>query len=193
MAHDLLGRLVVTRRSPEPTVGRIVEVEAYGGPEDPASHAGKYRAGRAAMFGTCGLAYVYRSYGIHAMLNIVAHSRDESGAVLIRALEPIDGLDTMRLRRAKQSEFELCNGPGRLCQALDIRFTDNGLDLISSMEVCIERGSPSTTRLRSGRIGISIGQEALWRLFVADNRFVSMPRSGVPFSDSELVEEAAGA
>jgi DNA-3-methyladenine glycosylase len=186
VAYDLLGCLLVSDRPPAPTAGRIVEVEAYAGVEDLASHAGKYAAGRAAMFGRPGRTYVYRSYGIHAMLNVVAHGEGEVGAVLIRALEPIEGSSAMILRRGRDSSAELCNGPGRLCQALDIRLADDGLNLEASNEIWIEHGSPPGSILCSERIGISKGREAHWRLFVGDNRFVSPPRRGRPCDPARL-------
>ena len=190
VALDLLGCRVVSARAPTLTAGRIVEVEAYGGPEDLASHAGKYQAGWTAMVGPPGRAYVYRSYGIHAMLNVVAHDDSASGAVLVRALEPVVGLQAMRQRRAKTSDRELCSGPGRLCQALDIRLTDNGLDLTTSSELWLEPGERSSRALRSERIGISMGKEELWRFFDGDSRFVSPPRRGDPFETHEIITEA---
>jgi DNA-3-methyladenine glycosylase len=178
VAYDLLGCLLVSDRPPAPTAGRIVEVEAYAGVEDLASHAGKYAAGRAAMFGPRGRAYVYRSYGIHAMLNVVAHQDRDAGAVLIRAVEPTVGIATMSARRGRDTVRELCNGPGRLCQAFAIRLSDDGLDLETSGELWIERGSRPGVVLCSERIGIAKGREAHWRLFVSENRFVSPPRRG---------------
>ena len=186
VAYELLGCLLVSARPPARTAGRIVEVEAYAGDEDLASHAGKYAAGRAAMFGSPGKAYVYRSYGIHAMLNVVAHEDGESGAVLVRAIEPTEGISAMTLRRGRESPGELCNGPGRLCQALDIRLTDNGLDLEAFNEIWIERASTPGSILCGERIGISKGREAHWRLFVGDNRFVSPPRHGRPCDPTQL-------
>ena len=186
VAYDLLGCLLVSTRPPGRTAGHIVEVEAYAGVEDLASHAGKYAAGRAAMLGPPGRAYVYRSYGIHAMLNVVAHVEGEAGAVLIRAVEPTEGLPVMTIRRGRDSIVELCSGPGRLCQALDIRLTDDGLDLKASDEIWVERGSPPETVLCGERIGISKGREAHWRLFVGDNRFVSSPRRGRSCDSAQL-------
>ncbi len=190
VAFDLLGCQIVSTRYPGFASGRVVEVEAYGGTEDLASHAGKYEAGRIAMGGRAGLAYVYRSYGIHAMLNVVAHEKDMSGAVLIRALEPNVGTDVMRLRRAKGTDRELCMGPGRLGQALAIRLIDNGIDLVTSKEIWIELGESPPTVLRSKRIGISVGKEAEWRLFDGDSVYVSPPRRGTACVKGDILTDA---
>ncbi len=190
VAFDLLGCQIVSTRFPGFTSGRVVEVEAYGGREDLASHAGKYEAGRIAMGGRIGLAYVYRSYGIHAMLNVVAHEKDRSGAVLIRALEPNEGTDVMRLRRSKGTDRELCMGPGRLGQALAIRLLDNGRDLVTSNEIWIESGESPLTVLRSERIGISLEKEARWRLFDGDSMYVSPPRRGTSCVPGEVLTDA---
>ena len=178
VAYDLLGCLIVSDRLPGRVAGRIVEVESYAGPEDEASHAGKYAAGSAAMFGAPGRAYVYRSYGIHTMLNVVGHEDGVAGAILIRAVEPTHGVQRMAVRRGRDSSHQLCNGPGRLCQAFDIRLTDNGLDLLTSRDLWIERGTRPRSVLCGERIGISKAREAHWRLFVGDNRFVSVHRRG---------------
>lgn len=186
VAYDLLGCLLVSDRPPARTVGRIVEVEAYAGPDDLASHAGKYAAGRAAMFGQPGRAYVYRSYGIHTMLNVVAHEVGQAGAILIRAIEPVAGLPTMAARRGLTNPTSLGSGPGRLCQALAIRLADDGLHLASSDEIWIQHGAPLRSVLCSPRIGISQWREARWRLFAGGNRFVSPPRRGEPFDRGAL-------
>src|SRR5688500_19338172 len=119
VARELLGQVVVSTSPPGRTAGRIVETEAYLGADDPASHAARLRTGRVeVMWGEPGIAYVYRSYGIHAMLNIVTEPLGTTGAVLIRALEPMIGVDLMRVRRCLDGERLLCSGPGKLCQAL---------------------------------------------------------------------------
>ncbi len=128
VAESLIGKVVLTTTGDGPTAGRIVETEAYTGPEDPASHAAE-RTGRtqrnSAMFGPPGTAYIYLSYGIHWCLNAVTDREDHPGAVLIRALEPVEGLPTMRLRRG-MPDRDLARGPGRLCQALAITGALNG-------------------------------------------------------------------
>lgn len=128
VASDLLGALVCRQTGEGLTVGRIVETEAYGGPEDRASHA---RAGRTRrttpMFGEVGHAYIYLVYGMHECLNVVAYSGADAGAVLLRALEPVVGIELMRSRRdrAADPDERLCAGPARLCQAMAV---DRALD-----------------------------------------------------------------
>ena len=105
VARGLLGHIVVSRAAEGLAAGRIVETEAYLGPDDPASHAARLKQGRVqAMWGEPGIAYVYRSYGIHAMLNVVTEDAGVAGAVLIRALEPVAGIDLMRRRRGLDDE-----------------------------------------------------------------------------------------
>lgn len=183
VAFALLGCRLMSHRDSALTGGRIVETEAYGGAWDPASHAGKYRTGREIMAGPVGRAYVFRSYGVHTMLNPIAHDPDRSGAVLIRAIEPEIGVETMIERRGMADPKQLCRGPGRLCQALGIRLDDFGLDLTTSASIWIAPGEPAGAVLSSSRIGISAGQEWPWRFFLADNPYVSATRAGTPVTD----------
>lgn len=180
VAVALLGCRLLTNRDGVLTGGRIVETEAYGGAWDAASHAAKYRTGRDIMAGPVGRAYVFRSYGVHTMLNPVAHEPDMSGAVLIRAIEPEYGVETMMARRKTSDPKQLCRGPGRLCQALAIRLNDFGLDLCTSASIWLAPGEPVDRVLCGPRIGISAAQEWPWRFFLADNRFVSASRAGTP-------------
>lgn len=183
VAIALLGCRLVSHRDGTLTGGRIVEAEAYGGAWDPASHAGKYRTGREIMAGPVGRAYVFRSYGLHTMLNPIAHASDESGAVLIRAIEPEIGVEMMMQRRGMADPKQLCRGPGRLCQALAIRLDDFGLDLTTSASIWIAPGGPADSVLCSARIGISAGEEWPWRFFLPDNAYVSASRAGMPVTD----------
>lgn len=155
--------------------GRIVEVEAYHH-EDPASHGylGRRTARNASMFLRGGHAYVYRSYGIHWCLNVVTGPEGESEAVLIRALEPLAGIDEMRARRGVEDVRALCSGPGKLCQALGITRDHDGLPLDAP---------PFALRARAGavdvatapRIGISRAQELPWRFALRGSRYLSRP------------------
>src|SRR5918997_1667672 len=155
VARDLLGQVLVSVTTEGRTAGRIVETEAYLGTDDPASHAARLRTGRVeAMWGEPGIAYVYRSYGIHAMLNVVTEPLGETGAVLIRALEPLIGIDVMRARREVDDERLLCSGPGKLCQALGIGLDLHGTDLVSSDTLWISPGQPARDISTSGRVGI---------------------------------------
>lgn len=181
VATDLIGCLLISDLASGRTVGRIVETEAYCGPSDPASHSSWMRTERvAAMARTPGLAYVYRSYGIHAMLNVVAKPEGDTGGILIRAVEPLTGLDLMVTRRDLTSIPLLCAGPGRLCQAFGITLDDHGTDLVAGSRIWFEPGVPPAAVSASGRIGISRGTEHQWRFFEAGSRFVSGRPGGLP-------------
>lgn len=174
VARELLGSRLISIVDGERTVGRIVEVEAYLGADDPASHAARLRTERvASMSRQPGIAYVYRSYGIHAMLNVVAKPDQETGAILIRAIEPLAGVDLMRARRGLTDERLLGSGPGRLCQAMGITLDDHGVDLITSDRLWLEPGPLPAAIAASGRIGISRGTEHQWRFFEAGSAYVS--------------------
>ncbi len=182
VARALLGQLLV-RVTPEGrATGRIVETEAYLGSDDLASHAARLRKGRVeVMWGESGIAYVYRSYGIHTMFNVVAERKGETGAVLVRALEPIDGIDLMRNRRGVESERLLCSGPGKLCQALGIGLDMQGADLVTDDRLWIASGVAPTDISTSGRIGISRAKDDPWRYWITGNPHVSAHRRGAPF------------
>jgi DNA-3-methyladenine glycosylase len=154
--------------------GRIVELELYDH-EDPASHGFRGRTERnASMFGPPGHAYVYRSYGIHWCLNLVCTGEGVAAALLIRALEPTDGLDTMRTRRGVEDDRLLCAGPGRLCQALGVTRAHDGLPLDASpFELHARTDEPAIAA--APRIGISRAAERPWRLCVAGSRYLSRP------------------
>ena len=154
--------------------GRIVEVEAYHH-TDPAAHSHRGRTPRnAVMFGPPGYAYVYRSYGLHWCLNFVCEPEGSASAVLIRAIEPTLGLDRMRRRRRLTDERLLCAGPGRLCEALGVTGTDNGLPLDSPpFEIFARTGKPE---IAAGvRIGITKAADLPWRYGLAGSRYLSKP------------------
>lgn len=186
VARELLGGVLVSHDQAGEISGRIVETEAYFGEEDPASHAARLKRGNVtAMSGRPGIAYVYRSYGIHVMLNVVCEPPGQTGAVLLRALEPLTGLDLMHQRRGVTDERLLCRGPGRLCQALGVTLADHGLDLATSGRLWIERGRPPVNVARSPRVGISRGTESPWRFFDGDNSYVSAHRRGEPLLEAD--------
>jgi DNA-3-methyladenine glycosylase len=180
VARDLLGKkLVVPRRNGMRVAGINVETEAYRGPEDRASHAyGGRRTNRTeTMYGIGGTAYVYFVYGMYNQFNVVTNVENTPHAVLVRALEPVEGLDIMRRRRKGRSEYELTSGPGRLCIAMGI---DRGLDKADLLgeRVWIEEGVSISPRdiAHGPRIGIDYAEKWAtkpWRFWVKDNPFVS--------------------
>ena len=173
VARDLVGCVV---RHGE-TAGRIAETESYHMVE-PACHAyAGVTARTRTLFGAPGHAYVYFSYGIHSLLNAVAEAEGVGAAVLIRALEPVDGVDAMRERRAMARDEELCNGPGKLTQALGIGLSLNGTSLEAGpIEILSREPGAREPRIVVGeRIGISKAADLPWRFCDADSRHVSRP------------------
>src|SRR3954447_1303240 len=168
VAPDLIGVTLLV----DGVGGRIVEVEAYD-QEDPAAHGYRGRTARnASMFGPPGHAYVYRSHGIHWCVNFVCAAEGVADAVLIRALEPTEGLDVMRRRRGVDDDRLLCAGPGRLCQALGIPGGPAGLPL-ARPPFRLERRSDEPELVRGPRIGISRPAELPWRSGLAGSRYLS--------------------
>ena len=170
VARQLIGVTVLV----DGVGGRIVETEAYDR-EDPASHAYSGPTDRNfAMFGPPAHAYVYRSYGIHWCLNFVCMEEGHGAGVLIRALEPVTGLETMRARRGTQDDWLLCSGPGKLCQALGVTRDLNGHSLAAPpFELA---PAPAGIEVVSGpRIGISKAVDVPWRFGLAGSRWVSKP------------------
>jgi DNA-3-methyladenine glycosylase len=154
--------------------GRIVEVEAYHH-TDPAAHSFNGQTPRnAVMFGPPGFAYVYRSYGIHWCLNFVCEAAGSASAVLVRAIEPLDGVATMRRRRALKDERLLCSGPGRLCEALGVTIAHNGLPLDRTPFKLI---APETRPdiVAGVRIGITKAADLPWRYGLKGSRYLSKP------------------
>ncbi len=170
--HDVAPELVGCTLKVDGVGGRIVEVEAYDA-DDPASHG--YRGPTArnqAMFGPPGHAYVYRSYGVHWCLNLVCGPEGRPEAVLVRALEPLVGLERMRERRGLAAERLLCSGPGRLCQALGVTGEHNGLPLDRPpFELRPAEAVADVTR--SARIGITRAADLPWRYALAGSRYLS--------------------
>jgi len=174
VARDLIGCVV----EHEGVSGVIVETEAYHDSE-PASHAFVGLTARSAtLFGPPGRAYVYRSYGIHALLNAVCEPEGVGAGVLIRALEPLEGIEIMRARRGLDRVEDLCSGPGKLTQALDVELGENGADLTTGPVVVSRR--PLAWRevpiVAGPRIGITKAVELPWRFSVVGSRFVSRLR-----------------
>ncbi len=178
VARALIGAVV---RHGE-TAGVIVETEAYHESE-PACHAHTGRTPRTlTLFGLPGRAYVYRSYGVHAMLNAVAEPEGVGAGVLIRALEPCDGVELMQARRGRERLEELCSGPGKLTQALGIVLAHNGCDLSDGPVTISPRAGRGPEIVASRRIGITRAVDLPWRFSVRNSRFVS--RGGVALDRS---------
>ena len=174
VARDLLGCRLVRVDRGRRLSGVIVETEAYRGTRDPASHAHMGRTARnAVMFGEAGHAYVFFAYGFHNCLNVTTETPGRPGAVLLRAIQPIEGVSEMIRNRGLQGRIHIADGPGRLTQALNIDRHFNGEDLVTSQRLFIESGRRPSRIGRSGRIGVSQGMERIWRFFVADSGFVS--------------------
>jgi DNA-3-methyladenine glycosylase len=172
--HEVAPELIGATLLVDGVGGRIVEVEAYER-EDPASHGYRGPTPRnASMFGPPGHAYVYRSYGIHWCLNLVCEGEGVPSAVLVRALEPTQGLDEMRERRGLEDPRLLASGPGRLCQALAITGEHDGLSLEEPPFELRER-SGQVEVLAGTRVGITRGTELPWRYAEAGSRFLSRP------------------
>lgn len=181
VALNLLGQRLVRRLDGRRVGGRIVETEAYIGPDDGANHASKGRTRRTeVMFGPPGRSYIYLVYGMHYMLNLVTEAPGFPAAVLIRALEPVEGIEVMQTRRpGVTDERNLTNGPGKLCQALAIDKSLHNWDVSLGQELWLELEDrlPDTAIATGPRIGISYArpedQAAPWRFWVQGNRFVS--------------------
>ena len=176
--HEVARELVGCTVRHGATAGRIVEVESYH-EEEPACHAFVGLTSRTrVLFGPPGRAYVYRSYGIHALLNAVAESEGVGAAVLIRALEPVDGIDLMRERRRIENVNELCNGPGKLTQALGIGLDLNETSLLGDGPIEIlppQNGDRPPELIASERIGITKAADLPWRFSDPRSRDVSRP------------------
>jgi DNA-3-methyladenine glycosylase len=186
VARDLLGKVLVHNRKGIVTSGVIVEVEAYVGESDPACHAAPGPTVRnAPLYGPPGFAYVYLNYGIHYLVNVVTEAERSPAAVLIRALQPLDGIETMRRRRMRRAkgrgtpaaggfaDSALCRGPGNLTMAMGITLAENTLDLCGSRLFIEDRGIRVGPLEWGPRIGIRVGTEHPWRAFISGHPAVS--------------------
>ena len=186
VARDLLGLVLVHDRRGVRTSGVIVEVEAYIGESDPACHAAPGPTKRnAPLYGVPGHAYVYLNYGIHCLVNVVTEARGSPAAVLIRALDPLDGVDVMRRRRARAAKgrrrrpgaaiatHDLCRGPGNLTMAMGITLAENRVDLLGQRLFLEDRGLRVGPIAWGPRIGIRVGTETPWRAWIEGHPAVS--------------------
>ncbi len=186
VAKDLLGKHLVHETQDYRIVGRIVETEAYIGPEDKGSHSyGGRRTNRnEVMYHIGGTSYVYLIYGMYYCFNVVTEQIDKPAAVLVRAVEPVEGKEHMSHMRydtdfsslSSRQKLGLCNGPGKLCMAMGIGKAENGLDLCSSKLYICDAGDDSFNIKTSPRINIDYAGEYAhkpWRFFIEGNRYVS--------------------
>jgi DNA-3-methyladenine glycosylase len=187
VARDLIGKVLEHRTPDGVAAGRIVEVEAYIGEDDPACHAAPGPTRRnAPLYGPPGVAYVYVNYGLHCLVNAVTEPEGSPAAVLIRALEPIDGLRLMRRRRTATPwrrgkplppDDALCRGPGNLAVALGITLQQNAARLTRPPLVIADHSDRPIDVRWTPRIGISVGTERPWRAILAGSPAVSGPRA----------------
>jgi DNA-3-methyladenine glycosylase len=179
VAKQLLGKIFVRKIGKDILSGKIVEVEAYLGENDPASHAFRGKTKRnEVMFQTGGHLYVYFTYGMHFCANIVTEEADKGRAVLIRAVEPLTGIELMKKNRkrvfTKHSLINLTNGPAKFCQAFGIAREQNGTDLLGD-EIYLTDGVdiPASIIVATTRIGIKTGTDKKWRFYIKGNPLVS--------------------
>jgi DNA-3-methyladenine glycosylase len=185
VARDLLGKVLVHRKRGITTSGAIVEVEAYIGESDPACHAAPGPTERnEPLYGRPGFAYVYLNYGIHYLFNVVTEPEGSPAAVLVRALDPLDGIEVMRRRRSREakgrralvrppSAHALCRGPGNLTMAMGITLGDNRADLTGTRLFIEDRGIDPGSIAWGPRIGIRVGTEHPWRAAIQGHPAVS--------------------
>jgi len=174
VAKDLLGKILVRKLTEGIIKGKIVETEAYYGENDPASHAFRGKTKRARiMWGIPGTAYVYLIYGMYHLFNIVTEEKGKAGAVLIRALDPLEGIGLMKKIRKIDEIKNLTNGPGKLTQAFAITNKEHKQDLISGSLIIEEGIREEFEIISSTRIGVSAGGQAKLRFHIKGNEFVS--------------------
>jgi len=178
VARELLGKLLIHESKEGRASGLIVETEAYMGIEDRASHSygGRKTKRTAVLYGKPGTAYIYLVYGIHCLLNVVTGPEGVPMAVLIRALEPREGIELMRVRRGIEEVRELCKGPGSLTKAMGIRMELNGIDMTGDILFIEDIEYYPQEIIQTTRIGVDYaGKDALkqWRFYIKGNKFVS--------------------
>ena len=180
VARELLGKILIHYYKGKCCSGRIVETEAYFSENDPANHAACGRTKRnSPMFDFPGTVYIYFCYGNHWLINAVTEEKGKASAVLIRALEPVEGIEIMRERRKVKRDTDLTNGPAKLCSALGITGEQNGLSFFKKPLIIVDDRKPLPEYKTSGRIGISVGTEIQGRFYIPGNEFISVKlRSG---------------
>lgn len=186
VAYELIGCVLRVERDGVVVSGRIVETEAYAGPGDPASHASRRQLALEVMGGPPGHVYTYISYGIHNMMNLVAHEPGEAGGVLLRAFEPLEGVHVMAERRNGVDHRQIGKGPGSLGQAMRIRPDDMRTDALASDVFSVHHGGNAQPIHAGPRVGISRAVNAPWRFFEHPSQFVSAHRRGMPIAREHL-------
>lgn len=180
VARSLLGKVLVSVIGDDRVAGIIVETEAYLGADDPGSHAATrgITARNRVMYGPPGRAYVYFTYGNHHMLNLVTEPEGTAGAVLVRAVEPVAGLEVMAVRRGGRTGAALTNGPGKVARAFGVTLAHNGCELGGELAVLDAPALDDAAVGVCGRVGLSAGHELPLRYYVLGNGYVSKGRTG---------------
>ena len=177
VAKAILGKMLVRRTPLEVFIGKIVETEAYRGTDDPASHSFRGKTNRnEVMFGKPGITYVYFTYGNHHCLNIVTERTGIPAAVLIRSIEPLKGIETMKRNRSVEKIIDVASGPGKLTKAFQITREDNNIDVTdssSNISIHTPAKEKSFQIVQTTRIGIRLAQEFPWRFYIKENPHVS--------------------
>ncbi len=174
VAQELLGKYLILKQNGTWLSGKIVETEAYIGKDDPASHAhGRITPRNKIMYGAPAYAYIYFVYGNHYCLNFVTEKKGFPAAVLLRAIEPQEGILVMQKNRKSHNLKNLTNGPGKLCQALGINRKFNGCDITSDWFFVEDRAEKIPKIVSSERIGVQKGRNKKWRFYLGKNEFVS--------------------
>ena len=184
VAEELLGSYLVRNINGRKLIGRIVETEAYLGLNDPCCHSfkGVYTERTQTMYLSGGHSYIYFTYGMHYCFNVVTKSEKEPEAVLIRAIQPLEGLAEMKKNRNKEKLLELCSGPGKLCQAFHITKTLNAKNLSREGEIYIAKGEKIEKVETDRRVGLPLHEDsAYWflRFYAKNNSFVSIPKAQI--------------
>ena len=174
VARQLIGKVFIRKLRRNILSGRIIETEAYSAENDPACHGNNGITERnRIMFGPPGFAYVYFTYGMHYCLNFVTEPKDTAATVLIRAVEPLNGIKYMKENRGTDNTVDLCSGPAKLTQAFAIDRTLNGCSLLGGCLSVVDDGFSGFGIGVSQRIGIKVGVELPWRFFIRGSRFLS--------------------
>jgi DNA-3-methyladenine glycosylase len=177
VASDILGKFIVFNSPTGKLSARIVEVEAYIGQDDPACHAARGMTKRnRPMFGPAGFSYIYLIYGMYNCLNFVTEPEGIPAAILLRGAEPDEGSDLMQQTSQKSPTSGLLSGPGKFCRAFGLTTEQNNLDLTGDLIYIESRNVEITNIKRARRVGISVGQDLLWRFYDADSTSVSKPK-----------------